>query len=142
MSVDDSKTLAKRVREGFISTGDARVADEVLAEDFVYHGPAIMPEVRGRAAFKESIAGFRMAMPNMKETIEEQFVDGDRVISRFRTSGTHTGSMGDAPPTGNTVESWGLDIIRLEGGKVAEMWAMIDTLNFAIQTGIVAAPGE
>ena len=71
LSPDEMTALARRVREAFISTGDEAVADAVLAEGFVYHGPAMLPELRGRAAFKEAIAGFRTALPELRETIME-----------------------------------------------------------------------
>ena len=48
----DGKAIARRVREEFISTGNLDLADELLAVDFVYYGPAMLPEVRGREAFK------------------------------------------------------------------------------------------
>ena len=59
MSPEESKALVRRVREEFISTGDMAVADALLAPEFVYHGPAMLPEVRGREAFKQTIAAFR-----------------------------------------------------------------------------------
>ena len=124
MTAEAHKALARRVREEFISTGDMAVADAVLAEDFVYHGPAMLPEIRGRAAFKEAIAGFREAMPELRERVAEQYVDGDRVCSRFTTA-----LEGD----------WGLDIIRIADGKVVEMWAMFDSLRLAQRLGIVPA---
>lgn len=127
MTAEAKKALARRVREEFISTGDASVADAVLAEDFVYHGPAMLPEIRGRAAFKDAIAGFREAMPELHETVEEQYVDGDRVFSRFATA-----LAGD----------WGLDMIRIQDGRVAEMWAMFDSLRLAQRLGMVPTEGQ
>ena len=120
MSPDEAKALARRVREEFVSTGDEAVADAVLAEDFVYNGPAMLPELQGRAAFKEAIAGFRAALPELREAVVEQYVDGDRVCSRFTSLG-----------------QWGLDIIRIQDGRVAEMWAMFDSLSLAQRLGTV-----
>ena len=141
MSAQQHKTIARRIREEFISTGNTAVADEVLAPDFVYYGPAMLPEVRGRDAFKQVIAGFRHAFPDLREQVLEQFVDGDRVISRFTSSGTFTGDMMGTPGTGQAYGGgFAIDICRLENGQVTEMWAMFDTLAMQQQIGVLPAP--
>jgi predicted ester cyclase len=112
-----------------------------LAPDFVYYGPAMLPEVRGREAFKQTIAGFRVAFPDLREQVLEQFIDGDRVISRFRGSGTFMGEMMGAAGTGKAYGGgFGIDICRIEGGQVVEMWAMFDTLAMLQQIGLMPSP--
>jgi steroid delta-isomerase-like uncharacterized protein len=143
MSPEESNALVRRVREEFISTGNMAVADEVLAPDFVYHGPAMLPEVRGREAFKQTIAAFRRAFPDLTERVVEQFVDGDRVISRFTSRGTFAGEMMGVPPTGRAyARENGIDICRLADGRVTEAWAMFDTLGMFQQIGLVPSPGQ
>ncbi len=137
----DSKAIARRVREEFISTGNLDLADELLAVDFVYYGPAMLPEVRGREAFKQTIAGFRRAYPDLTEQIDAQYVDGDHVISRFSTRGTFTGELMGTRGTGQAfATSNGIDICRIENGQVAEMWAMFDALGMLQQSGLLPSP--
>jgi steroid delta-isomerase-like uncharacterized protein len=140
MSAEQNKALVRRVREEFISHGRMEVADEVLAPDFVYHGPAMLPEVRGREAFKQTIAAFRQAFPDLTERVVEQFADADRVISRFATRGTFAGDLMGMAPTGNSYAADGVDICRIADGRVAEMWAMFDTLAMFQQIGLVPTP--
>lgn len=138
----DSKAVARRLREEFISTGDMDLADELLAADFVYHGPGMLPEVRGRDAFKQTIAAFREAFPDLNERIDEQFADGDRVISRFTTRGVFTGELMGIAPTGKAFTTTnGMDICRIEHGRVAEIWAMFDALAMLQQIGAIPRPG-
>lgn len=141
MSAEQYKTIARRVREEFVSTGNMELADELLAVDFVYYGPAMLPEVRGREAFKQTIAAFRQGFPDLTERVDEQFVDGDRVISRFTTRGTFTGELMGAPGTGKAFQtSNGMDILRIADGKVVEAWAMFDALAMLQQIGLMPSP--
>lgn len=142
MSAEENKTIARRVREEFVSTGNMDVADELLAADFVYYGPGMLPEVRGREAFTQTIAAFRAAFPDLTERIDEQFTDGDRVISRFTTRGTFTGELMGIAPTGKAFTTTnGMDICRIEDGRVVEVWAMFDALAMFQQIGALPAPG-
>jgi steroid delta-isomerase-like uncharacterized protein len=141
MSAEQYKTIARRVREEFVSTGNMDLADELLAPDFVYYGPAMLPEVRGREAFKQTIAAFRQGFPDLTERIDEQFVDGDRVISRFTTTGTFTGELMGAAGTGKAFRTTnGMDICRIADDKVIEVWAMFDALAMLQQIGLMPSP--
>ncbi len=138
MATEGDKAVARRVREGFVSTGDMALADTLLAPDFVYHGPALLPEVRGREAFKQTIAAFRQAFPDLTERVVEQYADGDRVISRFSSRGTFDGELMGLPPTGKAYASDNsVDICRVVDGRVVEMWAMFDTHTLLQQLGAV-----
>jgi predicted ester cyclase len=41
------------------------------------------------------------------------------------------------PPTGKTVELWGISIVRAENGKLAECWDGYDALSLPRQLGIM-----
>ena len=49
---------------------------------------------------QDLVAGLLCAFPDLHFTIEDQLVQGDRVAFRWRATGTHTGPLGAAPPTG------------------------------------------
>ncbi len=137
---EQNKTLARRLREEFISSGDMALADELLAPDYHYHGPAAMREIRGREAFKQAIAGFRAALPDLRETVEDQIVQADKVVSRFRLRGTHQGELMGVAPTGKQITIEGIDISRIEDGKIAEAWVMWDAHGMMEQIGLYPAP--
>jgi predicted ester cyclase len=54
-------------------------------------------------------------------------------------TGTHQGDLMGVGPTGRSVEFSGVDIIRVEDGKVAEHWGAMDTMTLMQQIG--AIPG-
>ena len=143
MSTDEHKTVARRLREGFISTGDMAIADELLAPDFRYHGPpSLSPEPLDREAFKQLIAAYRQAFPDLRETVEEQLVDGDRVVQRIISQGTFRSEMMGMRPTGKSYMVPSIEIIRVVDGRISETQVMFDSLGFMQQIGIIAAPEE
>jgi len=85
---------------------------------------------------------FRSAFPDVHFSVEDQVVEGDKVVTRWRGSGTHQGNLMGIPPTGNRVSFVGITINRLEDGKVAEEWQIFDALGMMQQLGAIPSPEE
>lgn len=137
---NEPKSVARRFREDVASGKDMDLADELLAPDCVAHGPDLMGELQGREAIKQFTMDVRQAFPDLDDTVDEQFSDGDRVYQRFRVRGTHTGELMGIQPNGNTFEVRGIEIVRIADGNVVEVWSMFDTLSVMQQIGAVPAP--
>jgi len=118
--------------------GDREVFEQLATEDYVYSVPG--QEDRSGDAFFAYGDAIRAAIPDLENTIEEQYVDGDTIVTRGTTRGTHQGSFGDIPATGNAVEVPWVMITRLEDGRVAAEWELFDTLAFMIQLEAVSIP--
>ena len=120
-----------------LNRGDTSAADAAFAPDCVIHITGVEEPLRGVGPWKELMAGFLRAFPDLHLTVEDQLVQGDRVAFRWHATGTHTGPLGAAPPTGKPVALDGLIIDRLAGGKVRERWeqwdqsVMLQQLGFA-----------
>ncbi len=136
-SEEASKELVRRWIIGIWDNGDRELFGELATEDYVYSYPG-SGDLRGDAFF-----GFgdmvRSAIPDLNNTIEQQFVDGDMVVTRGTTRGTNQGAYGDIPPTGNAVEVPWVMITRLREGRIAEEWEIFDTLAFMTQIGAVSS---
>ena len=46
--------------------------------------------------------------------------------SWWTATGTHGGTIFDVPPTGRRVRWTGIDLVRLDDGKLVELWAEAD----------------
>ncbi len=66
--------------------------------------------------------------------------EGDKVVSRGSWTGTHTGPLGNIPPTGKKVMVSGIDIIRVANGKIVEHWEATDSLGLLPQLGLIPGP--
>jgi steroid delta-isomerase-like uncharacterized protein len=118
-----------------MNRGDVSAADVVFAPDCIVHITGVAEPLRGVGPWKELVAGLLRAFPDLHFTVEDQLVQGDRVAFRWRASGTHTGPLGAAPPTGKPVVLDGLIVDRMADGKVRERWEQWDQSLMLQQLG-------
>ncbi len=94
---EENKTLIRRYYEELFNNGNLSVADELIAPDFVSHARAERG-VGGPEGVKQFVTRLRTGFPDFNVTIEDQLAEGDKVMTRFRVSGTHNGQwMGPTP---------------------------------------------
>ena len=140
MSEENKAQVRRLLEEGF-SQGHTEVVDEVLNPDFICYDPnSESGEVRGAETIKGEIEYFRNAVPDLTYTVEDQIAEGDKVLTRFRTRGTHRGELWGIPPTGKKVEITNMSMSRIEGGKMAEEWPVPDRLGMMQQLGVMGQP--
>jgi steroid delta-isomerase-like uncharacterized protein len=141
MSTEENKALARReLQEIFAANGSLDAAEDIYAPNYVSHQPAGDENLRGPEAIKQFAAGMRQAFPDLEIIIEEQIAEGDKVLTRFRTRGTHRGELWGIPPTGKVVEITNMSMCRIEGGKMAEEWPAPDRLGMMQQLGLLEQP--
>ncbi|HLM78477.1 MAG TPA: ester cyclase, partial [Rubrobacteraceae bacterium] len=89
MSAEENKEKARRLLEEAFGEGKTELVDEVLHSDFVCWDPnSESGEIRGAETIKGEIEYFRQAVPDLTYTVEDQVAEGDKVVTRYRASGT------------------------------------------------------
>jgi predicted ester cyclase len=143
MSTEENKAVLRReVEELYNHTGNLDVVEEIFSPDYVSHEPT-SGEVRGIEGARQFAATFREAFPDLENTIEDMVAEGDKVVMRFRGSGTHDGETEPfGPPTGKRMEITGITIKRLAGGKIVKAWTNFDALGMMQQLGVIATPQQ
>ena len=63
------------------------------------------------------------------------------MVERFTESGTHQGEFFGIPPTGEHITTTGINIFRIENGKIVELWANSDDLGVMQQLGVIPPMG-
>jgi predicted ester cyclase len=127
--------------------GDFGYIDAHYSPDFVLHalwhnaslgrsGDASGPELA-----KQVIERWRAAFPDIHVTIEEQFVDGDIVVTRHLSSGTHMNDFNGILATGRRGEMSGITITRVAEDRIVEAWTCWDALGLLRQLGVIPTPG-
>ncbi|HVT40670.1 MAG TPA: ester cyclase [Gemmatimonadaceae bacterium] len=76
-----------------LNHGDASAADAAFVPDCIVHITGVPEPFRGVVPWKEFIAGFLRAFPDLPFTIEDQLVQGALVAFRWRATGTHMGPL-------------------------------------------------
>lgn len=135
---EQNRRLVRRTFDEVYNQGNLALVDELVAHDFVIHSPSA--EIQGPANTKQYVAMLRRAFPDLHFTIEDQLVDGDKVVTRWTARGTHRGEFQGIPPTGKQGRMTGIDIDRFAGGKVVECWTNADELGLLQQLGAMPAP--
>ena len=126
VDIDLNKAVVRRFIEGFLNTGDADIADEVLAADYIDHTPS-NPELAGRENIKRFVNKWLAAFPDSHTVLKDTVAEGDRVACHWITIATHQGQFGAVSPTGERVEVEAIGIFRIADGRVVESWDKYDT---------------
>jgi len=140
VSTEENKAVSRRVAEEIFNGGNLDLADELYASDYVLHDPSLPEDLIGPEGIKQYAAINLGAFPDGRVTVEDQIAEGDKVVSRWTATGTHTGDLMGIPPTGNRVEISGVTINRFSGGKIAEDWYQGDDLGMMRQLGLIPSP--
>jgi steroid delta-isomerase-like uncharacterized protein len=138
MSTEDNKA---HVRRGFEAVNQKNLAvfDELLTPDVVFHNASTT--MQGLEAYKQFLSMYMTAFPDLHFTIEDMIAEGDTVVARFTTRGTHQGNLMGIPPTGKQVSGTGMFIDRIVNGKGVEQWFNTDDLGLMQQLGVVPTMG-
>lgn len=134
---ENGRTIARRLTEDLWDKGDLAVADEILAPDFVDHDP-VPGQGAGLDGYREMVGAFRAAFPDLRVQNEDVIVEEDKVVLRWTARGTHKGPLMDIPPTGKEVTLKGIDILRVDSGRIAERWGEFDALGMLSQLGAIS----
>ena len=117
--------------------GDVDALDGLLSPEYRRRSnPA--EEGQDLAAFKGTIIAARSAFPDLKTTIEEIVVDGDRAAVRWHSNGRHDHGFLGVPATHREVEVHGATFSRFEGGKIVEEFVTWDPRALLSALGIIS----
>lgn len=142
MSAEENKAIFRRYVEEVSNEGNLELADEIF-DRYTAHQSDGSTEERGPEDVKRFIGEFRQAFPDFRSVIEDQVAEGDKVVTRWRASGTHQGEFRGIAPTGNRIEVTGIGIFRFsEEGKVVESWDNMDQLGMMRQMGVIPNPEQ
>jgi predicted ester cyclase len=123
VSAEENKAMLRRLVDAH-NTGNMDVVDELFT-----------PELAEQA--KQEYAAFRSAFPDWREEIVDVVVEEDKVVGRFKCSGTHRGEMMGIAPTGRHMEVDEVYFLRVENGKFVEFWGLEDNLTRMRQLGLL-----
>ena len=141
MSESENIVTISRFVEEVINQGRLEAADELVDADFIEMDP-LPGQRQGREGLKEVIAMMRAAFPDLHWMTVETIAAGDKVVSRFRWTGTHRGSFLGIPATNKAVTVRGVLIDRLSVGRMADSRILMDTLDLMQQLGVIPSPSS
>lgn len=138
MNVEQNKALVRRYYDEVLNGGNPAVLQDIAAEDYVEHDP-FPGQGNGRADLEARARGILGALDPQFE-IQDMIAEGDRVVVRWRSRGTHVGAFLGIPATNRAYDIAGIDIHRIVDGRMAEHWHVVDQLSQLQQLGLLPAP--
>ena len=139
MTIEKNKQLIQH-RAELMNRHDLEATLAMIHPDYQDHNappPGLPSGIGGDKLF---FAILFQAFPDLEVRTEELIAEGDRVVERLTLRGTHKGMFMGAAPTGKRV-TWGfINIYRIAGGKVAEVWSEGDHLGLMRQIGLIPPP--
>jgi predicted ester cyclase len=134
----ESEALVRRFFQEFCNDRRSELAEELLAENYVSHGPQA-PPAEGPDGARERVGLYQDAVDGHWE-VRDIFSVGDRVAARWTGSGTHRGELMGLDPTGRPIAVDAISLFRIADGRIAEEWTVWDALGLLQQVGAVPMP--
>jgi steroid delta-isomerase-like uncharacterized protein len=124
--------LLRRMHRELLGSRDLAALEEFFAPDFVSHSmpPGLPQGVEGVKRFFEM---FRDALPDAEVSIDELVAEGDKVAIATTIAGTHEGELIGIAPTGRRVAVTGIDLVRIDGGRIVEHRGLTDMVGLMRQ---------
>ncbi len=146
MSEEQSKAIVSRFYDELWNERNLNVADEIFAADCVTHqlqsGAETVAVARNPEAVKHHVEEWLAGFPDLRFTVEQMLVEGERVTTQSVMRGTHTGVWLGIAPTNKEVSVRLSVIHRVADGKIVEDWVLVEALGFFQQLGLVPSTDE
>jgi len=138
-TAEENKQLVRHIISEAVNKGDLELFEALLAPEYKRRSQAStdMQEIRGIDQMLEFLRVNFTAFPDWHEEIELMVAEADKVAYITTGTATHTGPLGDIPPTGKTVKVVNHIVQRIEDGRIAETWIEWDNLAVFQQLGLL-----
>ena len=136
MSPEEMAALV-RLRFKELDRGNFKVMDEIFQPSYQFNLPGI-PGPLSLGATKGFYELLYRGFPDLKHDIVEQVAAGDKVVTRWVATGTHSGQFMGVAPTGKYVEYGGINIYTVKNRKFELSHVNWDLLSLFLQIGAVS----
>ena len=136
MSEQENKEIVRRMVEEILNNHNVDALGDFMSADMVDHNPP--PGVKpGLEGMKEAMGMFISAFPDFNVQIDDVIAEGDTVVMRATSSGTHQGDFMGIAATGKKISYGEIHVVRIAGGKMVEHWGVEDQMGMMQQLGVV-----
>lgn len=117
---------------------DMQAAGDLLADDVEYFDGGFSGIQRGRAAaLDQGVSVFIRGVPDLHwELRGEPVVGADSIAWEWTFTGTNTGTWGGIAATRQSIRLKGVSVMRVRGGKIAQVSTYYDTGTLNRQLGL------
>ena len=134
-----NKQFVRRWWDEVWNRRDASAISRLMAKDAVAHG--LGPngaDLIGPEGFLPFHQAFTQGFPDLQIVIDDLIEEDDRVVTRWHSTGTFTGTGMGFAATGKSMSISGMSIVRVQNGQIVEAWNNFDVLGMHQQLGTLA----
>lgn len=132
----NNKEIVKYFYETVVSSNLLDEVSDYIAKDCtVKIGENIIPI--GIDGMKQHLIDVKKTYPDYTMKITCQYCDGNYVISEFIMKGTHKGEWLGMKPTNKELTFTGVDIDKIQNGKIVEHGGAVNTFETLLEAGII-----
>ena len=136
--LEQNKKVAERWHNDLFIACNWEVAEEILSQDIVVHYPS-GEKIKGLAQVK-SLEAIARNYINPEINHYEIVAEGDYVMVRWDMAFDHTKDLMGIPATGKRISNLhGIDLFRMDNGKISEFWQYYNEMGFMQQMGVIPA---
>ena len=125
----ENVAIARVWHEEAINRRNLAALKDILHPQVVHHAAGGFPDVMTADEVEAMMAAFPAAFSDLRYTFDLFVVQDDFVVERYTASGTQDGPLQDLPPSGRRATWTGINIFRIECGRIVEIWSEVDALS-------------
>jgi steroid delta-isomerase-like uncharacterized protein len=122
---------------------DEKALHELHADEIKFNAPGGFKGTNAKEATAYAMTWLK-AFPDGKMTVRTELISGPWVVQEVAMEGTHTAPLespnGPIPATYKKVKGYGVQLFKVENGKIAEARIYFDQLDQMTQLGLIPAP--
>ena len=138
----ESKDTTARFVAAF-NAHDEKALNELHSDDIKFNAPGGFKATNAKDATAYAMTWLK-AFPDGKMKVRSEITSGPWVVQEILMEGTHTAPLesptGTIAPTYKKVVGYGVQLLRVENGKIAEARIYFDQLDQMSQLGLIPAP--
>lgn len=133
-SADNNKKIIGAFAESVFVKKDLSAVDRYMRSDYIQHNPLVK---QGASGFKEFFSAWFASVPDWRYSLKKIVADESEVWVYGTYAGTLEKEWLGVSASGQKYAFDAVDIFRLEEGKLAEHWDVMDIYGLFKQLGAI-----
>lgn len=133
-TMENNKAIVQELYEAALNKKQLALLPNLISEEFAGAAGA-----KGVSGFIDPFMPLINAFPDIQYTLITLVSEGNKVVARWKWTGTQTATFRNVPATGKTISSDGISIYEFKNGKIVGSDVQLDRLGILQALNVVPA---